>query len=149
MDIKNGELFLFATRKKFGMQEGIKMSELPAQPIDACCRIQYVFGRWYLLLPCQVEGTILHPRPLFSIFAKLYKNIKIEALATNMDVHQLFAFIGKKTREQKQYQHQCMQDRGGQVSCGWTSWGIGSRCANSKHSIRKTSVENLLQTRKN
>jgi len=55
MDIKDGELFLFATRKKFGMQEGIKMSEQPGQPIDACCRIQYVFGRWYLLLPYKAE----------------------------------------------------------------------------------------------
>jgi putative transposase len=55
INIKNGELFLFARVKKFGMQEGIKMSELPGQPIDACCRIQYCFGRWYLLLPYKAE----------------------------------------------------------------------------------------------
>jgi len=55
INIKNGELFLFARVKKFGMQDGIKMSEVPGQPIDACSRIQYLFGRWYLLLPYQVE----------------------------------------------------------------------------------------------
>jgi len=53
--ITNGELFLFSKVKKFGMREGIKMSELPGQPIDSCCRIQYAFGRWYLLLPYKVE----------------------------------------------------------------------------------------------
>jgi putative transposase len=55
MDIKNGELFLFSGGKNFGMEGGIKMSELPGQPIDACCRIQYSFGRWYLLLPYKAE----------------------------------------------------------------------------------------------
>jgi putative transposase len=55
MDIKNGEAFLFSGGKNFGMEGGIKMSELPGQPIDACCRIQYCFGRWYLLLPYKAE----------------------------------------------------------------------------------------------
>jgi len=34
INVKNEELFLFARVKKFGMQEGIKMSEQPGQPID-------------------------------------------------------------------------------------------------------------------
>jgi len=93
MDIKNGELFLFATRKKFGMQEGIKMSELPAQPIDACCRIQYVLE----------DG--------------------------------IFFF---HTRSKRRTSVLWMDELGHWIPV----------CDFSKHSIRKTSVENLLQTRK-
>lgn len=66
MTIKEKELFLFSTVKKFGMQDGIKMSEEPKYPIDKCCRIQYIFGRWYILLPyatqseqkCRADGRV-------------------------------------------------------------------------------------------
>jgi transposase len=66
MTIKKKELFLFSKVKKFGMQDGIKMSEEPKYPIDKCCRIQYIFGRWYILLPystqsdekCRTDGRV-------------------------------------------------------------------------------------------
>ena len=53
--IKDGELFLFSKVHKFGMEEGIKMREQPGQPIDKCCRVQYHFGRWYILLPYKTQ----------------------------------------------------------------------------------------------
>ena len=60
--IEGTQLKLFSTVKKFGMQQGIQMNETSQHPIDSCCRIQYVFGRWYLLLPYKIDPTppVLH-----------------------------------------------------------------------------------------
>jgi putative transposase len=44
-------LFLFSSQAKFGMKEPISMSEPVAHEISSCCRVQCVFGRWYLLVP--------------------------------------------------------------------------------------------------
>ena len=93
INIKNGELFLFARVKKFGMQEGIKMSELPGQQIDACCRIQYLFGRWYLLLPYQVEkedmclvnGRVGALDPGVRTFQAFYSEDECGEIAPDMD----------------------------------------------------------------
>jgi transposase len=52
---KGKELFLFSTRKKFGMKKGIRMSEAAEHPLDKCCRVSYHFGRCYFLLPYEVE----------------------------------------------------------------------------------------------
>lgn len=51
---KGDKCYLFSTRKKFDMSEGIKMSEpfrSPSTKPGACCRLQYTYGRWYLLVP--------------------------------------------------------------------------------------------------
>ena len=48
---------LFSKMTKFGMRKAIKMTEEAQHPIDSCCRIQYVFGRWYLLLPYKTDPT--------------------------------------------------------------------------------------------
>jgi hypothetical protein len=53
--VKDKALFLFARQAKFGMQEGIKMYEKPKHEIDACCRVQYFFGRWLILIPYKME----------------------------------------------------------------------------------------------
>jgi hypothetical protein len=53
--VEDKALFLFSRQAKFGMQEGIKMCEEPKHEIDACCRVQYCFGRWYILIPYKVE----------------------------------------------------------------------------------------------
>jgi putative transposase len=53
--VQDKQLFLFSTQKKFGMQSGIRMSEEVKHPVDVCCRISYVFGRWYFLLPYDAD----------------------------------------------------------------------------------------------
>ena len=51
IQIQDGRLFLFRVKKTPGMEEGIKMSEGLQCEVEQCCRIQYCFGRWYLLVP--------------------------------------------------------------------------------------------------
>ena len=53
--VKKEALFLFFRQAKFGMQGRIKMCEGPKHEIDACCRVQYCFGRWYILIPYKVQ----------------------------------------------------------------------------------------------
>jgi putative transposase len=93
MDIKNGEAFLFSGGKNFGMEGGIKMSELPGQPIDACCRIQYCFGRWYLLLPykaekedpCLVDGRVGALDPGVRTFQAFYSEDECGEIAPDTE----------------------------------------------------------------
>ena len=71
----------------------IKTSELPGQPIDACCRIQYIFGRWYLLLPYQVEkedtclvnGRVGALDPGVRTFQAFYSEDECGEIAPDMD----------------------------------------------------------------
>jgi len=45
------QVFIFSRLKKYGMREGIKISESVKCAIKECCRVQYCYGRWYLLCP--------------------------------------------------------------------------------------------------
>jgi len=58
--VKDQRLHLFSRLKKNGMPGGIRMSENLKCPIEMCPRVQYTFGRWYLLCPYktpQVQET--------------------------------------------------------------------------------------------
>ena len=48
--LENNQLFLFSRLAKYGMQQGIRMSEPAQHKASQCCRLQYHFGRWYFLL---------------------------------------------------------------------------------------------------
>lgn len=49
--VENGRLFLFRSLKIDGIVDGIRLAEDVRGDILQCCRVQYVFGRWYFLLP--------------------------------------------------------------------------------------------------
>ena len=51
INVVEKQLFLFSRQHKFGMREPIRMSESLTFPVQGCCRVQYVYGRWYLLSP--------------------------------------------------------------------------------------------------
>jgi len=48
---EGNSVFLFSRCNKYEMREAIKMSEPLRQPSKMCCRVQYCYGRWYLLVP--------------------------------------------------------------------------------------------------
>jgi putative transposase len=64
--VSESGLSLFSKKAKHGMREPIRMSELVAHPIESCCRVQYDYGRWYLLVPftALVEEKADIPKPV-------------------------------------------------------------------------------------
>ena len=53
--VKDGQLYLFSKSNKFGMKEGIRMSNVLVHPLSSCCRVQCFYGRWYFILPYNCE----------------------------------------------------------------------------------------------
>jgi putative transposase len=54
--VKGQDLLLFAKQSKFRMKEPIRMSEeVRGGVIGMCSRVQYVYGRWYLLVPYRAQ----------------------------------------------------------------------------------------------
>lgn len=53
--IEGENLYLYAKTDKFGSQEPIKLTEELQCRLECDCRISYCFGRWYLLVPYDVE----------------------------------------------------------------------------------------------
>ncbi len=54
--IVDNQLYLFSTLKKFNMREPIRLSEAPRVDVKMSCRIQYVHGRWFILIPYQTTS---------------------------------------------------------------------------------------------
>lgn len=54
--VEERSLYLFSKLEKFDMREPISMSEpLKCDGVKMCSRVQYLYGRWYLLVPYEIE----------------------------------------------------------------------------------------------
>ncbi len=55
LKFKDKKVFIYSKNKSFDMKEPVRMSEEVRVPVDCCTRIAYNFGRWYLMIPYEVD----------------------------------------------------------------------------------------------
>lgn len=116
VDNEKKELFLFSkTQKdKFGMEDGIKMSEPAQHEVSMCCRVQYHFGRWYFLLVYknqvgdapQSSSTGLRIGALdpgVRTFQSYYSENEAGEIGTQEELERVFNLIDKKIKRLQEH----------------------------------------------
>lgn len=106
------QLFLFSKIEKFGMKDGIRMSEAAQHQVSMCCRLQYHFGRWYFLLVYQNQNDappsvstglrIGALDPGVRTFQSYYSEDEAGEIGTQEELEPVFRLIDKKITRLRQ-----------------------------------------------
>jgi transposase len=112
VDNEKKQLLLFSAHEKFGMKDGIKMSEAAKHKVSMCCRLQYHFGRWYFLLVYQNQDDAPPSSPTglrigaldpgVRTFQSYYSEDEAGEIGTQEELERVFRLIDKKIKRLQQ-----------------------------------------------
>lgn len=130
VDNKKKQLLLFSAHRKFGMTDGIKMSEAAQHKVTTCCRLQYHFGRWYFLLVYKQQNDAPGPSstgprigaldPGVRTFQSYYSDDEAGEIGTQEELERVFRPIDKKIKRlQEHIQKEKDPKRGRRLRKAW------------------------------